>query len=409
MRRLHLALVVVASVVGCSAGGAGDDPGVRKGDSGPDDGGFHLDDGGFVGLPDGASPDPTKDNDGDGYLFVDDCDDTNPLINPGAYDVAGDHVDNDCDGVKDSVDACQGGLVLTSTTALDFAKALDLCRTTVSGATGKEKRWGVISASLETTDGVGKPLPYQYGLQQTWGVLKPREGGVMAALSTGSARTPGQPQYIKPLALSAGATGTGNENVAPPGWPQNTTGCPNPTAGKRGKALDPVVLRLKLRVPTNAKSFTYDFDFYTSEYIDYVCTEFNDTFIALLKTKAPLDPKNNGNISFDKTGSPVNVNSGFFEVCEPGKAAHPPATGKTFTCALGRAELSGTGYEGDGPQDGATSWLRTKATVVPGEEMEIAFMIWNTSDHQLQSAVLLDNWQWGADPTTGGPETDRPK
>ena len=60
------------------------------------------------------------------------------------------------------------------------------------------------------------------------------------------------------------------------------------------------------------------------------------------------------------------------------------------------------------PNTPAPSWLQTKANVSPGEEIEISFMIWNTSDHILQSTILLDNWKWSAEGTTA-PVTDRPK
>ena len=418
--RLHrLFSLAAVALVGCSAGGAKDDTPafVNGADSGPggggDDGGLHFDDsgGGLGGDVSGKPPlDPTKDNDGDGYTYADDCDDANPAVNPGAYDVVGDKVDNDCDGKADEVDKCDPGLALTSKTAADYAKALDLCKTTTEGATGKDKRWGVISATISTTDGGAAPWARQYGIETTFGsVLKPKGNAAMAVLSTGSARTPGQPDYIKPLTLDPTDKNTGNENSAPPGWPKNSAGCADPLTP--GMANDSVVLKLRIRVPTNANAFSYDFDFYTSEYHDYVCTAFNDTYIALLTTKAKLDPKNNGNISFDKKGDPVNVNSGFFEVCSPGSFG-----GKSFACALGRTELSGTGFDGDpdpaggsADEDGATSWLETKAPVVPGEIIDISFMIWNTSDHILQSTVLLDNWQWSAAPTSGPPSTDRPK
>jgi hypothetical protein len=343
--------------------------------------------------------DPAADNDGDGYLYADDCNDRDKLVNPGAFDVVGDGVDNDCDGTVDNAPgACDTSLAMTSTVGMDFAKALGLCQTTDAAATGKNKRWGVVSAKLMTTDGKGTPMAKQYGIHPTWGsVVKPHEGHSMAVLSTGSARMPGQAGYMKPLNLFTDATT--NANTPPAGWPKNSTGCPNPTTKT---ANDSVVLQLQIRVPTNAKSFTYDFDFFTSEYIDYVCSEFNDSYVAILKSGAPLDASHAGNISFDSKGSPINVNSGFFEVCTPGSN-----NGHSFACGLGTAELAGTGYSGDGAQDGATSWLRTTANVLPGETITVQFMIWNTGDHVLQSAIVLDNFQWSAAGTTA-PVTDRP-
>ncbi len=44
---------------------------------------------------------PCVDRDGDGYLAcAGDCDDANPLVHPGAQDLVGDGIDNDCDGVN---------------------------------------------------------------------------------------------------------------------------------------------------------------------------------------------------------------------------------------------------------------------------------------------------------------------
>jgi hypothetical protein len=46
-----------------------------------------------------------KDEDGDGYTILIDCNDFDPRVHPGAGEVCGDGVDNDCDGV---VDPCAG-------------------------------------------------------------------------------------------------------------------------------------------------------------------------------------------------------------------------------------------------------------------------------------------------------------
>lgn len=42
---------------------------------------------------------PAADSDGDGYDETVDCDDTDALVHPGAQDVPGDGIDQDCDGL----------------------------------------------------------------------------------------------------------------------------------------------------------------------------------------------------------------------------------------------------------------------------------------------------------------------
>jgi hypothetical protein len=45
-----------------------------------------------------------NDADNDHYLDCDDCNDADPLINPGATENCGDNKDNDCDGMNDCDD-----------------------------------------------------------------------------------------------------------------------------------------------------------------------------------------------------------------------------------------------------------------------------------------------------------------
>ena len=406
-----LAALMVVVPLGCSAARDASTPGDPTTDTdpipdppdthGPGDGGPRDDAGG--GLDDVAVT-PTSDFDHDGYDVGDDCDDGNPLINPGAIEVPGDGVDNDCNGATDEalVD-CDHDLSLTSTDAMDFARALGLCRTTRADAKGKERTWGVIRAALTTSDGSGKPLPRQFGIEPSWGsAVLPRAGASMVALSNGVARTPGQPGYAP---LPKGTDSTTNANNAPSGWPRNTKGCPSSSTKK---AFDSVVLDLVIRVPTNAKSFSYDLDFYSSEYVEYVCQAYNDSYVALLTSKTKMDPATAGNISFDASGDPINVNSGFFQACAPDSWL-----GRSFTCPLGVTELAGTGFDAIASsltkpaQNGATSWLRTTQAIVAGEDIELKLMIWNTGDHWLPSTILLDRFVWSADPTTGS-TTDRP-
>ncbi|MBK9644875.1 MAG: right-handed parallel beta-helix repeat-containing protein [Deltaproteobacteria bacterium] len=63
-----------------------------------DDDGTRSDIGAYGGL---EAPEPKVDDDGDGYNADVDCDDTDASVNPGAAEVAGDEVDQDCDGTEE--------------------------------------------------------------------------------------------------------------------------------------------------------------------------------------------------------------------------------------------------------------------------------------------------------------------
>ena len=41
--------------------------------------------------------------------------------------------------------------------------------------------------------------------------------------------------------------------------------------------------RRTIKVPANAQGFPFDFDFYSGEWPEYVCTDFNDSFVAWLR------------------------------------------------------------------------------------------------------------------------------
>jgi hypothetical protein len=394
-------MAVCALLAGCSGGPHGSGFGDGNGSSGDDSnlfdagGGTFGDDGG-QGFP----LDPNKDNDGDGYVYADDCNDRDPLVNPGAFEVPNDGIDNDCDGVKDNPDPpCDANLAFDSSSSMDLLKAMGVCRFTTDTAQGKKRIWGALSAKITRADGSGGVEAKQYGIMPGFGPNVPaREGNSILALSSGTARLPTMPGFLTPISPSY----QGFSEVTPPnGWPKNTQGCPDPGSPT---ANDSSALDVTIRVPTNAGTLKFDLDFYSSEYIDWVCSPFNDTFIALLTTKAPIDPQYNGNISFDSKGGPINVNSGFFEVCTPGSNA-----GHSFACAKGTNELQGTGFwiPSQSSQNGATSWLQTKAPVVPGETIRIRFMIWDTGDHILDSTILLDNLGWETT-SVPGPGTQRP-
>ena len=63
-----------------------------------------------VGCDNGPTPEPDygvpetgyADMDGDGYEAMEDCDDDDPSVNPGAEETPGDGVDSNCDGEDDT-------------------------------------------------------------------------------------------------------------------------------------------------------------------------------------------------------------------------------------------------------------------------------------------------------------------
>src|SRR5262249_54518228 len=151
-------------------------------------------------------------------------------------------------------------------------------------------------------------------------------------------------------------------------------------------ANDSVDLRLQIRVPTNVKSFSYDFRFFSGEYQTFQCTEFNDYYLAILSTAAVGLPADK-NISFDGLGNPVSVNNGFLELCGGNSKNCGP-------CPNGTAELAGTGM--DQVSGGGTTWLTTDAPIVPGETMILDLVIFDVQDHAYDSLVLVDNFRWSA-------------
>jgi hypothetical protein len=144
---------------------------------------------------------------------------------------------------------------------------------------------------------------------------------------------------------------------------------------------DVVLLRLRLRVPSNADFIQFDNAFLTSQFPD-LCTQYNDNFLALLYSVAPSTPYDH-NIAYDALHNPVTVQTASFRTCTP--VVQQP-------CPNGSADLVGTGF--DPANDASTGWLTTAAPVIAGEVIELQIYIFDASDHQYDSTVLLDNLTW---------------
>ena len=307
------------------------------------------------------------DLDGDGYTDADgDLYDvpgglvTSPeLVNPGAYDIVGNGIDDDCDGTIDNptVD-CSAGAQLTGLSGGVMAQALDLCQaTTESPPFLSQRRWGLINAQLRRSPvNAAAPHEYQTAVGTQFGAnLFPRMSTTMGVLSTGTARDAGQPNFIAPL---PGFSDNTNQATAPAdflaahgNFLYNRDGCPTLPGGN--PVNDMVLLRLRIRVPTNATHLRFEHAFLTAQFPD-VCNQFSDHFVALMYGIADGLPADH-NVAYDPLGHPITVQTAYFPSCTP-------VAGQA--CPDGPALLAGTGFL---PGSAAcTGWNTSAAPVVGG-------------------------------------------
>ena len=362
-----------------TAGGSGGSGGSGQGQGG--DGGL-FGNGGGIGQGGGSAGEcvsgADEDKDMDGFSVNNgDCNDCDANVNPGAIEVqvtepdmngvVPEPADENCNGMVDDVlGTCDDGIAYDSTDPMNGARAVDLCQE--AGANGQ---WGVMEAAYVRANGSNAtpPNPLQYGIFENFGPNVNVQGGArMLGLSSGHARIPGQNGACNSLTCYSNQDGT----PPPAGFPQDVANCSGSTT-----INDDVALQLKIRSPKNATGYSFNFKFYSFEYPEWVCTSFNDQYISLVDPPPPGSIS--GNVSFDQQNNPVSANVAFFDVC-PG-------------CALGDAELMGTGYD-SWDDAGGTGWLQTTAPITGGDEFTIRFAIWDTGDAAWDSTALVDNFEW---------------
>jgi len=299
----------------------------------------------------------------------------NPECDPSYYDFPGNNFDDDCSGVAD--DPLTGCDVAAANIAegdpMMAASAMGLCKRAQGGS------WGLVGARYVKVDGTPGMDARSHGILPNFGVVQPREGTRLLALSSGTARNPGDPDYWP---VSGAMMNT--QSPTPPGFPGTFSNCANGEVGM-AQAFDPAALEIDIRPPQNASGFAFDLNFYTYEFPEYVCSEFNDYYVTLMEP--PVAGNLNGNISFDVNGDPISVNAGFVNVCTPGNHG-----GLNFSCPQGTTELNGTGFEGHA----ASGWLTTTAPIALNADgtFTLRFAIWDAGDMILDSTILIDNFRW---------------
>ncbi len=401
----------------------------------------------------------TTDCDADGWLESEgDCCDkpgacgAEPrLVNPGAIEVVGNGIDDNCNAKVDLFDtedtqACDTGLTAATTNAPDFAKAIGICRTTtLTPPLKKDKTWGLIDAKLVRADGTVLGDRKGHSVRPKFGnSINPLNGAALAVLSSGMAADATQ---TLPGPNGGAPTGFNVTNTFSPASTVNISTCNDPlcvkdwfstangalkaanalpaaagcgSANNSASANDSVMLVLTMRAPTNAKAFSFNSYFLSAEYPEFVCTNFNDQFIALVDTPngqpAPIpNPVDKNLMTYTQNGVkyPIAINiakaTNVFSVCDTASTITPCATTGNISaqsCQLGATGLAGTGFEksnsGTCIIGGGTYWLTTAGNIVPGDILQIRLVIWDVGDSAFDSTALIDGFQWLSNATLPG-------
>ncbi len=364
------------------------------------------------------TPETAVDYDGDGYTYCtgDCCEtawepgcsgtDSPERINPGAFEMRDNYLDDNCNGEVDEVEHCDAGLSLTigdyEGNAEKLAKAMGACAGLISAelslagtpvtemidtnpnACSQGENGG---CNYNPTERMSREMPYYESDYQTFAVtnmfgtaMAPEDGSnMLAVLSTGQWNSPTQNASI--ATLGAGDMQTASK--IPEDWINMMKNCEIPKAPSCGgqplqdgltnqcsgkeipSVQDPIMLTLKMKVPANARAFEFNLFFMSIEYPSTVCSDsnYNDFFVALLDStyneknpnaeyKNPYDK----NLAKDDLGNPVGVDlapAGLFKACNPNCGGGGLIGGMTNSInkwgfCTGDELLNGTGFGTEG-------------------------------------------------------------
>jgi Tol biopolymer transport system component len=189
------------------------------------------------------------------------------------------------------------------------------------------------------------------------------------------------------------ASAAGDQNTIPSEAPSEHTDAENQSldlqrGNLRGNTdYDVSVLRIDLDVPPEANCLSFDFQFFSEEYPEWVGQAYNDAFIAELDVS-----------TWDTAGSVITAPDNFAFAPDGPDEGEDPDVVSVNAVGLGgfdADEALGTVY------DGATPLLSAATEITEGIH-SLYLSIFDQGDHFLDSAVFLDNLRVGyvADPGT---------
>lgn len=134
---------------------------------------------------------------------------------------------------------------------------------------------------------------------------------------------------------------------------------------------DQIYFEMELDVPAGVDGFRFDFVYFSSEYPQWVGTQFNDIFTIWVDGQAFT-----GNVAVTQDGTPFTITE-LFNAGEMTVIDDDPL-------------LEGTGYEGHS----ASGWRSVLSPVIPGDTITVGFFLADVADDGLATSVLIDNFRW---------------